>query len=165
MWWYSFAHLCWCGILQSCDNSNFDLLLHWYMSLTSCPISRNNSFKEKLSMVASKYNLCESEKSLKQPKTWFYERSLLEVVIVIGKIWSAIFSKSSSLFDFIIDKVYQKSSLFTLKFWKVFSNYFNILWNFNTKQLSSDWLDHCLKNVQKSTFEIIRYDLPRKCLW
>ena len=165
MWWYGFAHLCWCRILQSCDKGNFDLLLHWYMSLTFCPISRNNCFKEKLSVVASKYNLCESEKSLKQPKTWFYERSLLEVVFVIGKIWSAIFSKSSSLLDFIIDKVYQKSSLFTLKFWKVFSNYFNILWNFNTKQLSSDWLDHCLKNVQKSTFEIIRYDLPRKCLW
>ena len=148
MWWYSFAHLCWCRILQSCDKGNFVLLLHWYMSLTFCPISRNNCFKEKLSVVASKYNLCESENSLKQPKTWFYERLLLEVVIVIGKIWSAIFSKSSSLLDFIIDKVYQKSPLFTLKFWKVFSNYFNILWNFNTKQLSSDWLDHCLKNVQ-----------------
>ena len=67
------------------------------MYLTFCSILRNNYSKEQLSVVASKYNLRDTENDRKevkrqnildflQPKTWFYETSLLEVVIVMVKI-------------------------------------------------------------------------------
>ena len=90
---------------------NFDIQPHRYMYLTFCSILRNNYFKEQLSVVASKYNLRDTENNRKevkrqnildflQPKTWFYETSLLEVVIVMVKIWSVSFSKSSRLLDF-----------------------------------------------------------------